>query len=338
MIFDFSSLHAQLDPKKDKRRNAVQRSKAKGAGTKRATAMSANELRASKRHWAQKTRQFKKQVQLQHIAVLDFETDPFDMIARERIAPFAACLYSENFDPIIIWDENEASFLDRVIAKIKNLPGKYLIYAHNGGKFDFLFLISKLRGRLLFKGRGIMSANIGEHEIRDSYHLIPEKLAAYHKDDFDYSKLTKKKRAKNRDDIIRYMVNDCKYTYQIVKAFLQNYGIKLSIGQAAMALIKKAYPEIKSIHENDDAFLRQFFYGGRVECINGRGVWEGEYRLYDVNSMYPAVMANFKHPIGNFYRPRHGTPTNNTFFIDLECFSHGAFPVRQAPPLPRRPP
>ena len=329
MNFDFASLRAGLDPAKEKVAAQKHASAKRAPHEKRAIGMSPEERRAAKTEWQKQKRKQKAVDRINHIAVLDFETDPFDMIARERIAPFTACLYSENFDPVIIWDLDDASFLTRVICAIEELPGEYIIYAHNGGKFDYLFMISKLRGKVSFKGRGIMSAKIGNHEIRDSYHLIPEKLSAYQKDDFDYSKLTKKNREKHRQDIIKYMVNDCLYTYQIVKAFLQNYGCKLSIGQAAMALIKQEYPEIKSIHENDDSFLRQFFFGGRVECIQGRGVWEGDYKLYDVNSMYPYAMANYQHPIGNSYRPRAGRPTEHTFFVDLDCFSRGAFPVKR---------
>ena len=329
MTFDFSGLRAALDPAKDKKREAVAASRERAKrGTLRTPQEKADRKSAAQKRAAQK-RADKLAERLEYIAVLDFETDPFDEVARERIAPFTACLYSENFDPVIIWDENEADFVARVIGEIEKLPGQYIIYAHNGGKFDFLFLISKLRGRVSFKGRGLMSANIGAHEIRDSYHLIPERLAAFQKDAFDYTKLTKKKRNKNRAEIIKYMVNDCKYTYQVVKAFLHTYGVKMSIGQAAMSLLKEAYPDVKSLHQNDDMFLRGFFYGGRVECIQGRGVWHGNYKLYDVNSMYPYVMAEFQHPIGNSYRPRVGKPNAATVFVDIDCFSDRAFPTKR---------
>lgn len=328
MTFDFSALRGDLDPVRERKRAGVAASRERAAsGEKRAPKERAVKLEEA-RGRATVKRRAKLEERLEHIAVLDFETDPFDHLARDRIAPFTACLYSESFEPIIIWDENEETFVSRVIEEIEKLPGEYIIYAHNGGKFDFLFLISKLRGRVSFKGRGLMSANIGRHEIRDSYHLIPEKLSAYQKDEFDYSKLTKRNRKKNRAEIIRYMVNDCKYTYDIVKAFLGEYGIKMSIGQAAMALLKQKYPDVKSLHKNDDLFLRGFFYGGRVECIAGRGVWDGPFKLYDVNSMYPFVMAEYNHPVGNSYRPRVGRPDKSTVFVDIDCFSDRAFPSK----------
>jgi hypothetical protein len=77
--------------------------------------------------------------------------------------------------------------------------------------------------------------------------------------------------------------------------------------------------------ELQDSYIRQYFHGGRVECIQGATHREEQYDLYDVNSMYPAVMANYDHPIGNFYIARTGTPDDDTIFIDLTCNSRGAF-------------
>ena len=79
-----------------------------------------------------------------------------------------------------------------------------------------------------------MAARIGKHELRDSYHIIPEKLANWKKDDFDYSKLARGNRKRFRDEIIRYCINDCAYLLDIVKSFVGTYGLKLSIGQAAI--------------------------------------------------------------------------------------------------------
>ena len=259
------------------------------------------------------------------IAVLDFETDPFDNVAKTAVYPFAACLYSDQFESVIIWEENRALFIRRVIAAIEALPDRYTIYAHNGGRFDFMFLVHELRGEVSFKGRGIMSAHVGAHELRDSFHIIPEKLAGYKKDNFDYSVLTKAKRCEHRKIIIDYMLNDCIYLFDIVKAFIGEFGLKMSIGQAAMYELRQHYT-VKKLSENWDEYLRGYFYGGRVECLTGRSILSGDYKLYDVNSMYPFVMANCLHPIGDFfdYDMRAGKPTEDTVFIDLDCTNRGA--------------
>jgi hypothetical protein len=286
-------------------------------------------VKRKRREARDRSRQLAKDEQLEHIAVLDMETDPFDTDNREIILPFTACLYSETFKPIFIWEENYTVFVEKLCAAIEGLPGRYIIYAHNGGRFDFMFLMHKLRGNIAFKGRGIMSAQLGRHELRDSYHLIPEKLAAYKKDKFDYKNMSKKLRNNFKQTILDYLLSDCEYLYDIVKTFLQNYGIKISIGQAAMSLLKKEYPECQNISESEDKFYREWFFGGRVECFAGRGEWQGEYKLYDVNSMYPFVMAQMTHPIGKEYIVRNkGDIRENTCFIDLTCYSAGAFPLR----------
>jgi DNA polymerase type B, organellar and viral len=260
-----------------------------------------------------------------NIAILDMETDPFDAELKADIKPFLAVLYSDEFEPIVIWEENFGKFIGDVVSAISGLPDRWTIYAHNGGKFDFLFLVSKLRGDVKFKGRSLMSARIGEHELRDSSHIIPERLAAFAKDKFDYSRNLKQNRDHWRKQIIDYCIADCRYTLDIVKSFVANYGLKLTIGQAAMGELRKHY-DVKKINAGFDKQLRQFYFGGRVECLQGRGRFSGPYKLYDVNSMYPAVMANCSHPIGDFndYDLRRTEPDNDTVFVDLICRNHGA--------------
>jgi DNA polymerase type B, organellar and viral len=271
----------------------------------------------------------KFQEKLEHVAVLDFETDPFNnKRPDDKINPFSACIYSDQFKPIVIWENDLETFVEKLMYELENLPGAFTIYAHNGGKFDFMFLIHKLRGAVSFKGRGIMAMKIGQHDFRDSFHIIPERLANYKKDKFDYNTLTKKNRDKHREKIINYMVNDCVYLFDIVKSFLKEFGFKISIGQAAMADLKKHYTVAK-IGEHTDSELRQFFFGGRVECLGGKGHFTNGYNLYDVNSMYPDVMARCLHPIGNHYSwRRNGGITNKTCFVDLTCTNYGALVCR----------
>lgn len=265
----------------------------------------------------------------ENIAILDTETDPFNNITKEKVLPFLAVLYSDNFDTIVIWENDFKIWTRKVVEAILSLPEEYTIYAHNGGRFDFMFLISEMRGSISFKGRGIMDAKIGPHHLRDSFHLIPEKLAAYQKDAFDYSKLLKQNREQWKAECIRYCINDCKYLLDLVKKFVGDFGLKLSIGQAAMATIKKHYT-VEKFSENWDERIRDYFFGGRVECLAGRGHFSGHYKLYDVNSMYPAVMRNFQHPIGAMgdYKFRRGVPSNDTVFVDVTCDNRNALICR----------
>jgi len=268
------------------------------------------------------------------IAVLDMETDPFDERTQQPVFPFVCELYSDQFGSIVIWEEDIDRFVIKVVAAIEALPDQYTIYAHNGGKFDFLFLISKIKGEVRFKGRAIMAAKIGNHELRDSLHILPEKLAAWKKDTFDYSKMKREVRYKHKTEILAYLHSDCVYLFDIVKSFIAEFGLKLSIGQAAFSELKKSY-KVQHLSESSDEFLRRYFFGGRVECLVGRGLFQTDarhrpYRLYDVNSMYPSVMAHFHHPVGNEYHWRRGDIGPDTCFLDIRCRSNGALVARGA--------
>ncbi len=273
-------------------------------------------------------REAEAQAKIENIAILDFETDPFDKDTQEIIRPFTACLYSDNFDPIVIWEEDFERFIELLFEEIMRLPEKYVIYAHNGGKFDYMFFIHKLRGRVSFKGRGIMAAKIGPHELRDSFHILPEKLAAFHKEEFDYAKMKRNVRNKHRDEIVQYMISDCRYLLQLVQGFVKRFGFKLSIGMAAMANWKRFY-KLGRLGDLTDARLRQYFYGGRVECLAGRGHFVGAYKIFDVNSMYSAAGSFFKHPISSNYEYRRkGGIGPNTVFVDVTCRNWNALVTR----------
>lgn len=260
------------------------------------------------------------------IAILDMETDPFDNVSRSEVFPFLAILYGEGFEPVILWCEEWRQLMRQVRLAIEALPGRYIIYAHNGGRFDYMYLLHEIRGSVSFKGRGIMRANIGPHQLRDSFHIIPESLKnANRKDDFDYTLNLKQNREAHRAAIIQYCLNDCQYTYEIVKAFIARFGTKMSVGQAAMAELKKHYV-FEKLSERVDRFLRPYFFGGRTECIRS-GVTVGRYYLYDVHSMYPDRMANCRHPIGRDFFVGNRI-TEKTAFITLRCINHGAFVAR----------
>ena len=155
-------------------------------------------------------------------------------------------------------------------------------------------------GRVMFKGRSLMSATIGRHELRDSTHIIPERLASFQKDNFDYVEKLGQNREQYKAEIIRYCLNDCKYLYKVVRAFIDRFGREISIGSAALKSMKKIY-DFERLGERSDEYLRPFFFGGRVQEIAGAGHWHfpsTPLHYYDVNSMYPSVMAHYSHPIG----------------------------------------
>lgn len=289
------------------------------------------------------------------IAILDLETDPFDNVARTSIHPFLAVIYFGCVegapDTIVLWNNDHRQLMEELCERIKALPNRYLIYAHNGGRFDYMHLLYLLRGSVQFKGRALMRARIGEHEIRDSLHIIPEALKnANQKDSIDYDKFKRDRRDNYRDEITRYCISDCEYTYEIVSSFVERFGTPITIGQAAMKELKKHYPfetfaeraermsnprkykvttAIEHLTDNLDAYFRQWFFGGRVECFApGLSIAKDKpISLIDKNSMYPYCMAYYQHPIGSEFFV-HNKITDRTIFITLRCKNNGAFMAR----------
>src|SRR5262249_48976384 len=150
----------------------------------------------------------------------------------------------DNIKPIIIWNENWRELVKEVKDVIENLSGRFIIYAHNGGRFDFMFFIHELRGQVMFKGRSLMSARIGDHELRDSFHILPEKLQNIAgKDKISYDDMRRERRSKPaiKQQIIDYCLSDCRYLFSAVVAFRDRYGSSLTIGQTALRELKKHY-------------------------------------------------------------------------------------------------
>jgi hypothetical protein len=185
-----------------------------------------------------------------------------------------------------------------------------------------------------------MSCKLGRHKLRDSYHIVPVPLRGWKKDDIDYDKLRRETRDQYKDEITKYCIADCRYTHQVVSKFIADFGLKLTMGQASIAKLKSTQT-FDRLGEITDGKLRGintdrrdkegynsvtgcgYFFGGRVECIAGAGLYTGRFQLYDVNSMYPFVMAYYNHPIGSNYLWREGSPTKDTAFLEIECENYG---------------
>jgi DNA polymerase elongation subunit (family B) len=162
--------------------------------------------------------------------------------------------------------------------------------------------------------------------MRDSSAILPIALADYKKDDLDYHKLEAKVRNKNKPEILKYLQSDCVNLYELVSGFIKEFGPRLTIGSAAMQELQE-YHEFDVLDKTQDTFARAYYYGGRVQCF-AKGVNIGRYKVYDVNSMYPSVMKNLLHPIGNEIEMHGGPVNNNTCFVGAYGKNHGAFPKR----------
>lgn len=267
------------------------------------------------------------------VAVIDFETDPFEFGA--DIQPFVAGFF-DGTEYRDFWGDDCQT---KLVEFLHTLKTPHYIYAHNGGKFDFMFL---LRGGFLdnplkiINGR-IVSVKLGIHTLRDSYAILPVPLKAHQKEEFDYSHMKKNAREKYRKDILHYLASDCENLFSFVMEFIDRFGMKLTAASMAYSELKKFSPQVMT-GEGFDSKFREFYYGGRVECFE-KGIIEGNFKVFDVNSMYPYVMANFNHPKGADYVSSVSKPDGAGFlpgklkglvyFARIRAVSLGALPIRE---------
>ena len=259
------------------------------------------------------------------IAVIDAETDPF---RKGRIPqPFIWGYY----DGYIYKTFANARTLARFLRKQKRI-----VYAHNGGKFDFHYLLGELdpySDLTIINGR-IAKCRIGNAELRDSFCIIPQGLGKYKKDEIDYGLMEPDQRdkPKNREKILDYLRNDCVYLYEMVSAFVDRFGPQLTLAGAAMKQWQKISDEqgIEQCERTDEDFynaLSPYYYGGRVECFKS-GIIDCKFNVYDINSAYPYAMLH-EHPYSAQYERITGY-AKGADFVRLSCVAGGSLPFRGA--------
>lgn len=261
------------------------------------------------------------------ICVADSETDPFK---RGRIpAPFLwGFMPVENRDFKSFTDTDD--FIKYVSAQ------RVICYAHNGGKFDFHFLLKYLdnyESLTIINGR-IAKMQIGECEFRDSYCIIPAPLEAYKKTKIDYRIFERDVRndPKNWQIINAYLEDDCNDLADLVENFVDEYGLGLTQAGSAMNMWARISGLKKPKTDADYyAEMGRYYYGGRVECFT-KGIIDDEFIVIDIKSAYPDAM-QYLHPWGAQieYADNLDDMTESEIsrsFIEIECVSTGVFPMR----------
>lgn len=215
---------------------------------------------------------------------------------------------------------------------------RILLYAHNGGKFDFHPLrpyMNTDQPIRLINGR-ISEFRIGEATFRDSLNIFPNtRLSDFGvKSDIDYEKMEPGVRdiPAVRKEISLYMQQDCKGLYEQVSRFRREYGTNLTQAGTMMKLWEKQHYGQKAPRQSKKQFerCRPFYYGGRVQCFES-GVATTQFRVADINSAYPRAMLE-KHPISpgasESRRLPRDTETLQASLIQLRCSARGCFPWR----------
>lgn len=258
------------------------------------------------------------------IGVADSETDPFEWMRVPK--PFVWGLY-DGVNYHHWWGTAEKCTKQFVNAISEQ---DMILYAHNGGRFDWHFILPYLNAYddlMIINGR-IARAKIGRCELRDSYSIIPVPLAAYKKDEIDYRIMEAGERDKpaNKRKILDYLRSDCVYLHELIAKFIDLYGVQITQASAALNQWKKIseHKVPQTTKEFYDAFA-PYYYGGRVQCFES-GIIDTVFSVYDINSAYPRAMQE-NHPYsGEFVKAGKYVPGAD--FYTVRCVSRGAFPYR----------
>ena len=258
------------------------------------------------------------------IAVCDSETDPFKFGRNPK--PFIWGVY----DGCEYWEFTDTG---EMVGFLEDK--EWIVYAHNGGKFDFFFLadfIDYLEPLTVINGR-ITKFKIGACEFRDSFAILPVPLAAHAKTKIDYAifEAGEREKPENWKAISDYLHDDCRSLYDMVARYVDAFGVNLTLASGAMKTWQKmsGIPAPKSSDYFYHEFKR-FYYGGRVECFK-KGIIDKPFKVADINSAYPDAMTRH-HPWGTNYIESNELPIDkgelNRSFIHMRAKCLGAFPVR----------
>ena len=257
------------------------------------------------------------------IATCDCETPPF---LNGRIGRPFVWGYYDGTQFLHFTDSRE--FFDFVCTQ------RVIVYAHNGGKFDFMYLLqffpedNEIKAQII-NGR-IVAVKIGECELVDSFAAVPQSLGSIKKDEIEYWKMEELHREKYWDEIISYLKGDCVYLHELMTAYRLAAGTKKTIASNAITHAKKLGIEPGKTNFRFDTLYRPFYFGGRTECFKP-GSWDN-IDVFDIRSSYPKAMQEM-HPTGNSFKwvSEFGDMSREEIqrgFIVLECFADGCFPLR----------
>ncbi len=257
------------------------------------------------------------------IITIDCETDPFK---RGRVpVPFLWGMYDgeryRRFD--------DAASLLRYLMAID-----CVVYAHNGGKFDYQFILDFMEpwtDITIINGR-LAKFKIGNAEFRDSWNILPVPLKTFGKDEMQFWKLEPEHRAAHMAEIERYNARDCRELWEAVTAFRATYGNGLTLAGSALSFWSKTFNEEKP--KSDAAFYHRmapYYYGGRVQCFR-KGTIAEPFDVVDINSAYPYAMSH-NHPVSvaeDTCYPKASDPIIPQSLYTIGGVSRGALPWRSS--------
>lgn len=237
------------------------------------------------------------------------------------------------------------------------------VYAHNGGRFDHLWLLDasyrfglQRHAHVIENSTGIICLDFGESKFLDSFRLFPmslRRLTNGGKQDLSdlckcgkacggYCAINRKMPPKVRKLVLSYLEADVRELWNALGHFQTVAAeCKIELGMTVGSTAWKSAAAELSLPEEPYGqeiaqwkFVRQGYYGGRSEIF--RTASHAGYQ-YDVNSMYPAKIASIALPLE--YKGRvYGSTATARYRNDYPGIYRATvfIPDSFIPPLPYR--
>jgi len=241
-------------------------------------------------------------------AVLDIETESWDKF-------LIGCLM---IDGDVLVTRSETELLDAVLA----YDG--VIWAHYGGRFDWLWLLETLshregsKAKIFMSGSSATCIRIGKTMLRDSYRLIPMSLkkagGIVGNTKFEtglacvcgtgcggYCSMRSTMSDDSWERVRKYLIQDCRVLNDVID-YVHQFGednqieLRGTVGSTAWATAKKLMDLDNSEWESSEySQIATAKYGGRTECarMNAPAI-----HCYDIHSAYPAALSVLPLPVG----------------------------------------
>lgn len=197
------------------------------------------------------------------------------------------------------------------------------LFAHFGGKYDFLFFIDYLMREApteftfdsgIPRGSGLLCFTVKYADKKrqkscslkfyDSSALLPFSLKKltesfnvdHKKTEYDYENMPKKA----DKELLDYLETDCRGLHQVLTKFynwplVAKAGRSISMASQALRVFRTFMKEpINSLTSGEDRFVRKAYFGGRTEIFKPvfikKDYGNKNLSCYDINSLYPSVM------------------------------------------------
>lgn len=207
-----------------------------------------------------------------------------------------------------------------------------IIFAHNGGNYDYLCLFGNLmeyfgKDCLMADSNFIMAEKVIRKRTKkskvtgkdtshnesikfyDSFNIIKSSVGLMG-EQLNYEKgitplkfkIGRKQEGLEEQDFI-YCERDCAIVYKFLIGIFSEVGdIKPTIASCSMYYWRTQFQkETLFVDYENDELWRRCLFGGRTEAFHIGNVEKFNLKVYDINSLYPYVMATKNYPSPNKY-------------------------------------